>query len=346
MSATTRIWSPIDYNREGKQVDCLRLPISTDNSAYGWIPIPVVCIKNGEGPTAVLIGGTHGDEYEGQIAHMRLARKLSETDVTGRVIIMPSLNFPAVEAGRRVSPIDEGNLNRLYPGRAHGTATEMIAHYVTEVLLPMADLVIDLHSGGRSLDYMPCALIRPGKSPQQHEKLLELLRVFGAPIGFVTDGSGGGGSTTLPAAAERTGVPVVTAELGGGATLNRSGLDLAEQGVLRLLKHIGILRWNDVTEAVAVRLMDCSSTDLLVYAETDGMFEPFVELGDDVKEGQLAGLLHSIDRPFNQPQEVHFSCAGMVVCKRFPTLVKRGDCLVELLQDLAPSSMQGRAHAA
>jgi len=346
MSNSTRIWSPIDYNREGKQVDCLRLPISTDSSAYGWIPIPVVCIKNGEGPTAVLIGGTHGDEYEGQLAHMRLARKLSETDVTGRVIIVPSLNFPAVEAGRRVSPIDEGNLNRLYPGRAHGTATEMIAHYVTEVLLPMADLVVDLHSGGRSLDYLSCALIRPGKTAQEHENLLELLKIFGAPIAFLTDGSGGGGNTTLPAAAERTGVPVITAELGGGATLNRSGLDLAEQGVLRLLKHIGILRSYDVEEAGAVRLMDCSSTDLLVYADTDGLFEPLVDLGDEVAEGQLAGLLHSIDRPFNKPDEVRFTCSGMVVCKRFPTLVKRGDCLVELLQDLARSSTEGRARAA
>jgi N-alpha-acetyl-L-2,4-diaminobutyrate deacetylase len=32
--------------------------------------------------------------------------------VTGRVIILPSLNHPAFVAGRRTSPIDAGNLNR------------------------------------------------------------------------------------------------------------------------------------------------------------------------------------------------------------------------------------------
>ncbi|WP_342723867.1 succinylglutamate desuccinylase/aspartoacylase family protein [Bradyrhizobium sp. B097] len=341
MSDSTRIWSPISYDRDGKQVDCLRLPISTDTSAYGWIAIPAICLKNGDGPTAVLIAGTHGDEYEGQIALMRIARKLKPADLRGRIIILPSLNFPAVQAGRRVSPVDEGNLNRHYPGRAHGTATEMIAHYVTEVLLPMADLVVDLHAGGRSLDYIPCALIRPGKTAQHHEKLVDLLRVFGAPIGYLTNGSGGGGNTTLPAAAERTGAPVLTAELGGGATLNPSGLQLAEQGVLRLLKHIGVLPRYDVTEPGPVRLMESSTTDLLVYAGTDGLFEPLARLGEEVSEGQLAGLIHSIDRPHNDPEQVHFGRAGLIASKRFPTLVKRGDCLFELMQDIASSQTRG-----
>ncbi|ESY88192.1 succinylglutamate desuccinylase/aspartoacylase family protein, partial [Mesorhizobium sp. LNHC209A00] len=335
------IWSSIDFDKDGKQTDCLRLPISTDLSAYGWIPIPAICLKNGDGPTALLIAGTHGDEYEGQIALMRLSRKLKPSEIEGRIIILPALNFPAVRSGRRVSPIDEGNLNRLYPGRAHGTATEMIAHYVTEVLLPTTDLVVDLHAGGRSLDYLPSALIRPGTTAKQQEKLLELLDVFGAPIGLMTDGSGGGGNTTLPAAAESTGALVITAELGGGATLNREGLDLAEQGVLRLLKHVGILPSCDVSAPGPVRIMNGSGTDLLVYAYADGLYEPMVDLGDEVSEGQVAALLHSIDKPYIEPEEIRFARGGLIACKRFPTLVRRGDCLFELMEDLAPRHLQG-----
>ncbi|MEX3815979.1 succinylglutamate desuccinylase/aspartoacylase family protein [Paraburkholderia sp. BR13439] len=333
MSDSTRIWSTIDFAKDGKQVDFLRLPISTDTSAYGWIPVPAICIKNGVGPTAVLIAGTHGDEYEGQIGLMRLARGLRQSDVTGRVIILPSLNFPAVQAGRRVSPIDDGNLNRLYPGRAHGTATEMIAHYVTHVILPMADLVVDLHSGGRSLDYLPCALVRGAKTTAENEKLLELLRVFGVHLAEFTDGTGGGGNTTLPAAAGELGIPVITAELGGGATLRRAGSDLAEHGVLRLLKHIGILASCDAPDPGPVRMMSCESMDLFVYADTSGLFEPWVELGDEVVAGQLAGLLHSVDDPHRPPREILFGSAGLVVCKRHLTLANRGDCLFGLLQD-------------
>ncbi|MEX3818922.1 succinylglutamate desuccinylase/aspartoacylase family protein [Paraburkholderia sp. BR14262] len=341
MSGSTRIWSTIDYEKNGKQVDCLRLPISTDTSAYGWIPIPVVCVKNGDGPTAVLLAGTHGDEYEGQIGLMRIARQLVHDNLHGRVIILPSLNFPAVKAGRRVSPIDGGNLNRVYPGRAHGTATEMIAHYVCEVLLPMADLVVDLHSGGRSLDYMPCALVRSANTEAEIERLHDLLRVFGVPLAEFTDGAGGGGNTTLPAAAAQFGVPVITAELGGGTTLRGNGCTLAEEGSLRLLKHLGILSSCDVPDPAQVTLMSCESMDLFVYAEYDGLFEPMAQLGERVEEGQLAGLLHSIDRPHDPPVEIYFRRAGLVVCKRHPALASRGDCLFGLLEDAATSYLPG-----
>ncbi|MDR7225273.1 succinylglutamate desuccinylase/aspartoacylase family protein, partial [Aminobacter aminovorans] len=140
----TRIWTTLGFDRDGKQHDWLRLPFSTDRSAYGVIPIPITCIRNGEGPTALLIAGNHGDEYEGQVALSKLARQLDPLDIRGRILILPALNYPAVVAGRRLSPLDRGNLNRLFPGEANGTPTQMIAHYVSSVLLSMADIVIDL----------------------------------------------------------------------------------------------------------------------------------------------------------------------------------------------------------
>lgn len=331
---STRIWSPVEFERDGKQASTLRLPISTDHSAYGWIPIPVVCVRNGAGPTAVLIAGSHGDEYEGQVALLDLARSILPDDIRGRIIILPALNFPAVQAGRRVSPIDEGNLNRLYPGRAHGSATEMIAHYVTEALLPIADLVIDLHSGGRSLDYIPCALIRPSTDPDRHRRLIELVRVFGAPVSYITDGTGGGGNTTLPATAEQLGVPVITTELGGGATLRAAGRKLAAAGTRRLLAHIGILR-DDGATAPATRLMEVPGRNHFLYAETDSLFEPTTEIGEEVAEGQPAGFLHSFERPSEPPVPLFFPASGLVACRRFPTLTRRGDCLYGLMREIA-----------
>jgi predicted deacylase len=198
----------------------LRVPYSSDLSAYGWIPVPLICIRNGEGPTALLTAGNHGDEYEGQVALIKLARELDFTQIRGRIIILPALNFPAVAAGRRVSPIDDGNLNRVFPGMANGSPTEMIAHYVDSVLFALSDLVVDLHSGGRSLEYSPCALARPGLDEKHHKAVLELLNAFGAPFSILTDGQGGGASTTLYAAANQRRIPAITTELGGGAGLH------------------------------------------------------------------------------------------------------------------------------
>lgn len=255
MSDVSMLWTGLDYERSDKQSDYLRLPHSSDLSAYGWIPIPLVVIANGTGPTLLLTAGTHGDEYEGQIALNRLARELRPEDINGRVIIMPALNFPAVMAGRRVSPLDEGNLNRLFPGDPKMGPTAAIAHYVDKVLFPKCDLVIDLHSGGRSLDYLPLALAHPGSNDAHREKVKSLLNAFGAPFSVLTDGSGGGGHTTLYAAAAKRGIPALTTELGGGATLSPRGLTIAETGVRRVLKHFGIAPGLNVDDTSSTRLM-------------------------------------------------------------------------------------------
>ena len=74
MTQATMVFSDIDFNREGKQVDWLHLPHSVTRSAYGAIAIPIAVVRNGPGPTVFLMSGNHGDEYEGQIVAGRLVR--------------------------------------------------------------------------------------------------------------------------------------------------------------------------------------------------------------------------------------------------------------------------------
>src|SRR3546814_14621900 len=106
-----------DRDAEGRSFGALGVPHSRNDSAWGSIRIPVAGIRNGDGPTALLVAGNHGDEYEGQIALRDLARTLEPAAVTGTVIVVPGLNFPAVRAAVRCSPVDGGNMNRSFPGR-------------------------------------------------------------------------------------------------------------------------------------------------------------------------------------------------------------------------------------
>src|SRR6516162_3472035 len=78
-----------------------------------------------------LMAGNHGDEYEGQVALGKLIRSLEPAEVSGRIIILPSANFPAAMAGMRTSPLDEGNLNRSFPGDPYGGPTAQIADYIS-----------------------------------------------------------------------------------------------------------------------------------------------------------------------------------------------------------------------
>ncbi len=153
--APSPIAATVDFAAPGVSHGFLRLPHSRDDAAWGSIMTPITVVNNGEGPTALLTGANHGDEYEGPIALFDLAATVRAEDVTGRLIIVPAMNYPAFAAATRTSPIDRGNLNRSFPGRPDGTVTQKIADYFQRVLLPMADVVLDFHSGGKTLDFLP-----------------------------------------------------------------------------------------------------------------------------------------------------------------------------------------------
>lgn len=74
MTDTSLITATVDFARDGLQTGVLRLPHSHDRSAYGHVPIPIMVAKRGQGPTLLLTGANHGDEYEGPVALMHLMR--------------------------------------------------------------------------------------------------------------------------------------------------------------------------------------------------------------------------------------------------------------------------------
>ena len=147
----TKLTTPFDFDAPGKHCDFIRLPHSVHRSAYGWLPLPIVSIKNGDGPTVLVMAGTHGDEYEGPIALMKLIQRLQPDDIQGRVIVIPCLNYPAVMSGDRVSPIDGVNMNRAFPGRRDGSVSEMIAHFVYSKIIPLCNGWLVIHSGGKTM---------------------------------------------------------------------------------------------------------------------------------------------------------------------------------------------------
>ncbi len=329
----TLISSDIDFEVDGKHTGYLRLPHSVHRSAYGRILIPAVMIRNGDGPTALFMAGNHGDEYEAQIALGKLCRELEAADIRGRLIILTMANFPAAQAGTRTSPIDGGNLNRTFPGNPLGTPTEMIAHYIEEVLLPKCDYFFDLHSGGSSLYYPPTLLRGLGHSPRERDELINLQAAFDAPYAWVFT-SGGGRETkarTAMGGAGRKGVITLMAELGGGGAVSPEVLALTERGVRRMLHSIGMLPGYEPDATNGTR--ELTITDSVV-AYDNGLFEPFCDVEDEVKDGDAAGQIHFPEEPWRDAKTVRFQHDGMVLCKRVPGRVERGDCLFQVGSDL------------
>jgi uncharacterized protein len=332
-NAGTLITTDIDFARDGIQTGTLRLPYSHDRSAYGHIPIPLMVAKRGDGPTVLLTGAVHGDEYEGPLVLMELMRALRVERLHGRLIIVPALNIPAYRAGTRLSPIDRVNLNRVFPGDRNGTTSLMLAHYAETVLMPLADYAIDFHSGGGSLDYLPTLLVfgEPADAEAKAE-LDRMIAAFNAPRLLTMDLFGEDRHFT--AAAQRHDVLTLTGEFGGGARVNPKGLAMARDGLAGMLDAVGVLpRTGAAPPPQRVRRLAVSG-DQFAHAPCGGIFEPKFALGDEVKAGQLAGLIHDPVSPWKEPVEVAFKASGLALCIRTFALVEAGDCLGHLASDV------------
>ena len=316
----------IDLDADGVQHGFLRLPYSRDNLAWGSVMIPISVGKRGKGPTALLTGANHGDEYEGPIALQNLAAELDDAEINGRVIIVPFMNYPAFKAGTRTSPIDRGNLNRVFPGRPDGSVTEKIADYFQRVLLPQSDVVLDFHSGGRTLDFLPFACIHRLPDADLEARARAAMLAFGAPYSMVLREIDAVGM--YDTAAEEMGKVFVSTELGGGGTASARTAAIAINGCRDFLRHSGILK-GKVEQRPSV-LLDMPSGDCFVFSEGAGLVEYRADLGDHVEQGAVLARIWPDDRTGGKPRLYHARMSGLLVGRHFPGLIKPGDCLAVL----------------
>jgi N-alpha-acetyl-L-2,4-diaminobutyrate deacetylase len=332
MSEPCRVTTTIDFNADGKQFGALGVPYSSNESAWGAVRIPIVAIRGGAGPTLLCTGGNHGDEYEGPIALGKLARSLEAAEIAGRLILLPALNLPAVLAGTRVSPLDQVNLNRTFPGRWDGTVTEMIADYVTRRILPLCDAVVDLHSGGKTLNFLPFCGMHVLEDAEQMARTRAAMLAFGAPFSVIIDEFDRLGM--LDTTAEQLGKVFLFTELGGGGAASAATVALAERGVRNLLRHLGMMAGDP--EPAATRLMHSPDPSYFVVSEHRGLFEILLDLGAEVRAGQPIACIHDVESPARAPATYHAERSGLLIGRRWPGPTRPGDCLAVIATEREP----------
>jgi predicted deacylase len=330
MSTKTQVATDVDYERSGKQNGYLQVPHSHNDSAWGNILIPITVVKNGSGPTLLAVGGVHGDEFEGPVALMKLARNLKAEQIEGRVIVIPALNLPAVRAGTRLSPIDGVNLNRAFPGLYDDSVTGLIAHYVTNFLFPLADVVLDIHSGGRSLKFIPCVHLHRIADREQFRKMLAAATAWGAPyILLYADVAGAG---LLAGESERMGKIVVGLEMGGAGECNPGMLRIAENGIRNVMIQQSLMKGEFDPPLRKIPVLAATQREDYHFSHADGIYESFFEVGDEIEKGEQLGQLHFPETYDGKPEPVVAQATGILTCRRFPGLSRHGDCLAVIAQ--------------
>lgn len=259
------------------------------------LSLPVISINKGEGPSLLITGGCHGDELEGPIVARRVAEWLPEAQTCGRTIILPALNPPAVQAWTRNTPIDGLNLNRVFPGRADGSVTERIADAVSRLLLPLVDLVFDLHSFGPAWDFPPATTTHPIADADLMAKTLRMAQAFKLPLSLVWESNETPGM--FDTWAQSQGKVFICAELGGG-TVGAEVLAIYEAGVRNALIALGLVNGRvevpSFRQHKSSRTLESLSSDVL-RSPAAGIFEPCCSVLSEVKQGDLIGILHPMD---------------------------------------------------
>jgi N-alpha-acetyl-L-2,4-diaminobutyrate deacetylase len=313
----------IPFDQDGVHHGHLRLPYSRDDSAWGSIMIPICVIKNGSGPTALLTGANHGDEYEGPLALQNLAHSLEASSIQGRVIIVPALNYPAYLAATRTSPIDGGNMNRIFPGKSDGTVTEKIADYFQHSLIPLADFVLDIHSGGKTLNFVSFAAAHILDDKEQQQACVDSMMAFNAPYSIMLKEIDNVGM--YDTAVEEQGKVFLSTELGGGGSSSAKTREIAVKGVRNFLIHAQII--DETLQQGPTQLLDMSAQNSTLICNDDGLVDYCFDLEDHINAGDVVARVWPLHITGEAPKEYRAQVSGMLAGRHFPGIIKTGDFL-------------------
>jgi predicted deacylase len=324
MSST--VTSSFDLDAPGKHVGYLKIGDSTNNSGWATFHVPIIKVKHGEGPTVLVLAGNHGDEYEGQFAAAALAHELLPEKVRGRVIIIPCLSQAASSAGTRLWP-NGANFNRSFPGNENGAVSDKLAHYISTELFPISDAVMDIHSGGRGMYFIPCSHMVWAHDKVQREKMITGMLAWNTSHHVIfPEQPGTNPASLLPGEAERQGKMLFTTELGGAGIATFETIQLAKDGLQNALRSCTVIEGEVKTRKEmgipTPIILDMRGSQSYVSALDSGVYENLIPVGDWVNEGDPVGLIHDMDHPGTPAVKVLALQSGIVgVMRGFPRVV-------------------------
>lgn len=257
------------------------------------------------GPVLALIAGVHGQEYTPVLALQNLRASIDPTTLGGTIIMVHVANMPSYLA-RTIyySPVDNKNLNRVFPGKADGTISERIADVITREVIERATHVVDLHCGDGNESLRPYLYWITTGGEQVAEAGRQMALAFGMDH-IVVDRERPAdpkASVYLSNTAITRGKPALTIESGGMGEIHSDDILRIERGVRGLMKHLAMTSAGP-DPVVAPVILERSE---VLRSSFTGIFHATVEKGQTVAAGAVIGrvtdfhgkLLEEIKAPF------------------------------------------------
>lgn len=329
--------SEVDFLSPGKRH--YQLAFHLDGTwGYSLVPLTVVVGKRGKNDNGVLcFGGTHGNEYEGQVAVKRLCADLDPEKLAGTVVLMPQLSESACVAGTRISPLDGVNMNRAFPGNPRGSISYRISNFVKQHVFPLGRIVIDIHSGGNEGAFPICTSFHPIPDAAQRKEIATASQLFDTPFVLIYASTMASGLLTDEAEAE--GKITLGGEFGGGESTSRFGVRHAYDGTLNVLRHYGMMDGavQPIRPAGSHKPILIKADKLHQYTPCprDGVWEPVLEPGSPVHAGELIGRLHDFGDHTSAPVEIRSPADGYIGMMHLSARPKKGQTLFVIADEVS-----------
>jgi len=277
-----------------------------------------------------IVTGTHGDELEGQYVCARLAKILNDgkQKLSGIVDIYPAVNPLGIDTVTRGFPMFDLDMNRIFPGSSSGSLAEVAAYDVIRDI-EGADMCIDIHSSNIFLREIPQVRI----SEQNEAELLPWAVMLNVDLVWI-HASATVLESTLAHSLNMRGVKTLVVEMGVGMRITESFCTQLVDGILNLLRKLGI--WNGAGERahpeIRAPLVSKDHSVGFLNSDAGGIFLPRAAHASHVSSGDCIGIV--ID-PLtgNVVEETLAPCDGLLFTLREYPVVFGGSLLARIMED-------------
>lgn len=249
----------------------------------------------GKGKKSVCIVGTmRGNEVQQLYCCSLLVKKLKQLESEGRIasghsiLVIPSCNPYSLNIQKRFWPIDNTDINRMFPGYDMGETTQRIADGVFKEIM-------DYKYGIQFTSfYMPGEFMPHVRMMNQGFSTVDTAMTFEMPYVVVREVRPYD-TATLNYNWQLWDTQAFSFYTTSTTTIDRNSAGQSVLSILKFMSSLGIVKYQSGTtkkESVVVRDTEMVS----VQTAKSGIFEPLVKVGEDVREGTpLANIVHPYD---------------------------------------------------
>ncbi len=261
--------------------------------AYARIPYTVIKGSR-NGPTLCIVAGTHGTEYAGIGAAIRLSREIMPESLHGTLIIVRALNILGFWERTYLCPVDGMNIQGTWPGRQDGSLSHMITFNVFNNLISKANYFIDLHGGDSNESEIGYSLFYKSGKPEVDEKSEGMARALGFEyISLIEDQVGaplptsGTSFRVMPT----RGISSALCELGQGDVILEKEVNKIFDGLVNVMRYLQMLD-GGVQPARDQKIVRSVAN---IGISHSGLFFSNVNPGEKLPKGGIIGIVKNLE---------------------------------------------------